>query len=131
MAKINKPSRINAVSVTVVLIILAIGYSLVQFGPAYLRKWEVRSSLDGFLMEYYQKRHVDDQHLGKFLDDLTERAEDKLYAIGIDDKELTVDFDRQGPTLMATTSYEEVIRHPLINKVTRLRYHIVRKKSVK
>jgi|GEM_PF-3748509 hypothetical protein len=131
MAKIEKPSRINAVSVTVVLIILGLAYTGVQFGPGYLRKWEARSSLDGFLMEYYRKRHVDDKHLDKFLEDLSERAEDKLYQIGIDDQDLIVDFDRQGDTLIATTSYEEVVRHPLINKVTRIRYNIVRKKKLK
>ena len=41
----KRPSKINVVSVLVILVLLAGLYSLIQFGPPYWRKWKVKEIL--------------------------------------------------------------------------------------
>jgi hypothetical protein len=53
---------------------------------------------------------------------MKKEAEARVHGVGVKDPNLKVDFVLQGKTLTVSARYEEVVKHPLVNKITRFRF---------
>jgi hypothetical protein len=115
----KRPSKINAVSVLVAVVLLAGLYSLIQFGPPYWRKWKVKEILSSSASQAFKRRrHPDEEILQKIKDDTVR----EIHAAGVDDPSVrvTIDINEQQATVAA--EYHERINHPLVKKTTMLTF---------
>lgn len=119
----KQPRKLNMVSLVVLLGILAGVYAAVQFGPVYARKWKAKEILSESVHQYYTRRRVSGGEEQSYLQGLREKTVAALRAAGIVDPNLMLSFTKS-PRLDVTgiLEYEEVISHPGVNKITRLRF---------
>lgn len=123
MTRYNKPSGINPVSILFLLILGAIGYGAIKFGPAYYRKFQVKGVLENCVSKFYPKRHMEPSLADQFVEELKESAVNEIHTrIGVEDAGLQVRLERTPQTLTATAIYDEIIRHPFGIQPTKLHF---------
>lgn len=115
----KKPSKFNFVTLTIVLVLLAVAYVAVQFIPPYWRKYRVKEILANAAAKVYPRRRNPS-------DELLERVRDKtirqMREVGIDDDGLEVEFQIYPSQVTVVATYRELINHPLVNKTTTLNF---------
>jgi hypothetical protein len=121
--KYQKPSRINLVSVLLLLCLLAAGYALYQFGPPYYRRWKATTVLSETVNKIYPKRGATGQTESELYDGLRKEVEQKLRDLGIP-SELKIEFRKDKVEIAGTLEYTETVNHWFVNKSTVLRFYL-------
>jgi hypothetical protein len=119
----KKPRKVNPVSVIVVTVVLAVLYSLVQFGPPYWRKWKVKGILSESANRIYPRRRHQEESLNPFLDEVKGETEEQIFGAGVEDPELEVFIEVDEVEITVSAQYKERINHPLIGKATVLNFN--------
>jgi hypothetical protein len=112
----KKPSKLNAVSLIVILGLAALAYCGFKFSPAYYRKWKARGIISETAHKIYPKRAVAEET--EFFDEVKKQAVAELRNLGIEDPALRIDFQRSPQEVTATASYTEVVKHPFDKSTT-------------
>lgn len=118
----KKPRRINIVSFLVVLLLAGAIYGAVQFGPVYYRKWQAKSVVGQCANKVFSKRRVPGEGETAVLEQARAVAMKRLRQLGIKDPDLSLTIDKTDKWVLVKGDYYEVIKHPLINKQTRLHF---------
>jgi hypothetical protein len=118
MAFHQGPRNINLVSIAVFVVVVGGGYAVVQFGPVYYREFEVKEVLEDVAVRYAGRGRSAEIAGSDFEDRLVDEAERKLRKRGVSDPSLRVRFEVQAGRVTAMAEYSEIIKHPLINKIT-------------
>jgi len=120
MARIKQPRHLNPVSLLVYLVLAAIVYGGVKFGPPYWRSLKVDEAVRGAVNEYWAAtRGSSDFEAPPRVRESLERA---IRDIGVDDPDLQLTFERDGEDLRVTATYKEVVTHPFVNRTTTLHF---------
>ena len=98
-------------------------YFLVQFGPPYYRKWKVKGMLSESANRLFNKRQL---IVRGDAQDLVEKVKKETLAaiirIGVKDPSIKVGVQAAPSHVTVTADYTVRIEHPLVNKVTTLRF---------
>lgn len=121
MAGYQSPRRINIVSLTVFLVVAGGAYAAFQFGPVYYRQFHAKEVLDDIAVRHADRGDTSGLSGSNFEDGLVDEAERALRGRGITDPGLRVRFEVQAGRVTALAEYSEIIKHPLVNKITVLR----------
>lgn len=113
-----KESRFNGVNITIGIVLLALLYGAVQYGPPYYRQWNVRDALktsgEGLAKGY--------PSMEAYLATLRKSAMERVREEGVTDEKLSLKLERVGRDVAITADYTEVVSHPLVNKKTNLHF---------
>lgn len=119
MARYKQPSKINGVSIVLLLALLAAVYAGIKFGPPYFRKYQVKEILDEVASKCRAKnRQVSAEQLDQFERD----AEKKILATGVEDGAVRVRVTVTDRDVSVQATYREVIRHWLVSRTTTLNF---------
>lgn len=118
MAGYRSPRRINIVSLAVFLVVVGGAYAAFQFGPVYYRQFHAKEVLADIAVRYADRGGSSGIAGSNFEDELVDGAERALRNRGITDPGLRVRFEVQAGRVTALAEYSEIIKHPLINKIT-------------
>ncbi len=122
MGKYDQPSKINFVSITVFLILAGSIYAGVQFAPVYYRQYQTKGVLSDAGNKLYPRRASLETEDGMaFVNEVEQATVKRLHELGIVDTALYVKIQKVGDRAVVTANYQEVIRHPLVNKPTIMR----------
>ena len=121
----GSPSRLNVVSFLFLAAAVAGIYWLVQFGPAYYRRWQASSAAAELTNRLYANRLRSGEGESAVLDEIRQELNARLRQIGIDETTAQISFQKNSAMAQVTVSYREVVRHPLVNKSTTLDFTIV------
>lgn len=120
--RIERPSRINAVSVIFFLVLSAGLYSAVQFGPPYYRKWKSAGVLSETANKVYSRRAATGDGAEEFIEKVRAEMTAQLREIGISDPGLRLTIDRSAAHVGVTAEYVEIVKHPFVGKITTLSF---------
>lgn len=132
----GQPKRLNVVTVTMLLLLLAAGYWMWRFFPAYFDSWSVAHILRESVAEVYKASRLNEASRGQALQEIVDRAITKIRSptrVGITDPDLVVNLEIDPDTQAATMTadYCIVVTHPWITQTTTLRFHQSETMSVK
>jgi len=118
------PRRLNAVSVTLLILGAAAAYWFWRFFPSYFDAWSVDHILkDAASQTYHANRLTDSQRMEQ-LKKIVDDARGKIVKqVGIRDPELTVDLNIEGDKALMTADYSVTVTHPGVSYVTHLHFH--------
>jgi len=118
MASYKKPRKINIVSLALLLAFLSGAYLVIQYGPAYWRQYKVKEILDEVANKCRGNRVFDDDKINN----LEEKAEKKIHAMGVEDGGLRVRIDISSREAHVSATYREVVHHWLVKKVSTMNF---------
>jgi hypothetical protein len=118
----DKPRRVNAVSVIIFLMLAAALYAAVQFGPPYYRKWKSSGILSEAANRVYPKRNVPADASSEFFEKVRGETAARLRELGIGDPGLRVLIEASPARVGVSAEYVEIIKHPLVGKITTLSF---------
>ena len=126
------PKRINAVSVTMVLILAAVAYLGWRFAPVYFDAWTVEHTLREAANETYRVARIAEPARSQQLKVIVDKARaDIVRLANVDDPDLNVSLDLDGDVVAVAADYTVIVTHPYINKKTVLHFHKREKTSIK
>lgn len=116
MGRYKQPRQLNLVSFLLLVLVIAAAYGAWKFGPPYLRMFRVKEALGHAASAFLARPDAD-------LYGLRARTEQHIRDTGIEDASVRVDFKSNGGGwVTVTASYQEIVRHPWVHKVTVLRF---------
>ncbi len=118
MASYKKPSKINIVSLALLLAFLSGVYFVIQYGPPYWREYKVKEILDEVANKCRGNRVPDGDQIVR----LEEKAEKKIHAMGVEDGGLRVRIDLSSREVHVSATYREVVHHWLVKKVSTMNF---------
>jgi hypothetical protein len=129
----QKPNRLNAVSVTLILLGLAAGYWMWRFFPAYFDAWTVDHVLRETGSLVYRANRMGEPGRTTALRELLDKAKvDIQKQADVKDPELTIGLNiDDNNNMLLTADYTVRITHPLLSKPTVLKMHREEKANVK
>jgi len=120
----KQPRRINAVSVTLVLLLAAGGYWFWKFFPVYFEAWAVDHALKENVTRVYKIMQMGEPDRTTELTKLVETAKtDIKKKAGVKDPNVVVNLNIDGPAATMTADYKVTVTHEWFNKTTRLELH--------
>lgn len=119
MARYKQPSKLNAVSVILLLALLSALYVGIKFGPPYYRKYQVKEILDDVASKCRAKNR---QVSSEVLEQLERGAEKKILAAGVEDGGVRVRVTVTEADVTVQATYREVVRHWLISRTTTMNF---------
>lgn len=124
MASYGSPRRINAVSVTMVLIGCGVAYWFWRFFPVHFDAWSVDHILKEAASQTYQTQKLVDSQRMEQLKLIVDTARTKIIKeVGILDPELAVNLNVDGDKATLTADYTVVVLHPWVGKHTKMHLH--------
>lgn len=122
--KYERPGRFNLVTFILLAIALAGAYAAVRFGPVYYRRWKAVAVVSETANKLYagRQRYGNDSE-GRTR--LRQETLEHLREIGIDESTVQVSLWPTTTSARVEVTYQEVVRHPLVNKATRLVFNLV------
>jgi hypothetical protein len=124
MATYGTPRRINAVSVTLFIAALCVGYWFWRFFPVYFDAWSVDHILKESASQTYQANRLNEANRMTTLKEIVDKARAKIVKqVEIHDPELVVDLNIDGDKATMTADYTVKVTHPVIDKITKLHMH--------
>jgi len=124
MVRYGQPKRINAVSVTLALLLVVGGYWFWRFFPVYFDAWSVDHILKEAASATYQTQRLVEQQRMAQLKEIADKAREKIVKqVEIRDPELQVDLNVDGDKATLTADYTVKVTHPVIDKVTVMKMH--------
>jgi hypothetical protein len=132
MVSYGQPRRLNAVTATMLLIVLAAAYWFWRFFPAYFDSWNVDHVLREAVTSTYNVVRMPEPQRTQRLKDIVDKARADVMKMGnVTDPDLTVDFNLDGDQAKMTADYHVVITHPYVKRTTTLHFVRSEKTSVK
>jgi hypothetical protein len=125
----KRPRKFNFVTFLLLLILAAVAYVGVKFGPPYYRKWKAKGPLSKAANKVYPKRNLPEENLQIFFEQLKKEVTTELRAIGITDPGLKVYVNKTGTEVTVTADYLEHVTHPFYGTMT-LRFRPYNKASL-
>jgi len=120
----GKPRRLNAVSVTMIILALAFGYWMWRFFPAYFDAWTVDHVLRETAPKIYRINHTVEPDRTNGMRELLDKAKaDIRKQADVTDPDLTLSLNIDGNDCVLTADYTVRITHPLLSKPTLLKMH--------
>ncbi len=120
----GQPRRLNALSVSMLLVMVAVSYWMWRFFPSYFDAWSVDHILKEAASQTYMANRLGDAERLKQLKLIVDGARSKIVKqVGITDPELVVDLNLDGDKAMMTADYSLVVTHPGIAYVTKMHFH--------
>lgn len=116
MAHYKQPSRINPVSLLLLLAAGAVAYAGVKFAPPFWRDREIKGKIEEAVNRMWRDRNVPGVE-GMLHDQVTAQ----IRELGIDDPGLLVSVEKTAERMRISASYTVVISHPG-RKITTLRF---------
>jgi hypothetical protein len=118
------PRRLNAVSVTLLLLGVVAAYWFWRFFPSYFDAWSVDHILKDAASQTYQANRLGDAQRMDQLKIIVDTARKKIVKqVGIHDPELLVNMNIDGDKALMTADYSVIVTHPGVNYVTHLHFH--------
>jgi hypothetical protein len=128
----QKPSRLNSVTITLLLILLAGGYWMWRFFPAYLDAWTVDHVLKETATALYRANRLSEPLRTNELNKLvTEARAEIVKKAGVTDPELSVGLEIDGENATVTATYKVIVTHLVTKKTTTLNMKRSEKANVK
>jgi hypothetical protein len=123
VAEFKKPRKINWVSAIFIVIGLGLIYTLIQFGPPYYRKWKVKSVLSESANKLFPRRRQIKMGVAEgLLEKVKSETRKAMEELGIEDPSIQVFATIEDKEVSVSVDYTEQVNHPLVNKVTKLRF---------
>jgi hypothetical protein len=124
-AHYGQPRRLNAVTVVLILIAMAIAYWFWRFFPAYFDAWNVDHILREGVTSTYQVMRIREPERSKRLKEIVDKTRaDVQKQAGITDPNLIVDLNLDGDKAVMSADYHVIVTHPYTTRTTTL--HFVR-----
>jgi hypothetical protein len=123
MVTYGQPRRLNAVTITMILLALAAGYWMWRFFPAYFDGWTVDHILMEAASSTYRINRYQEPGRTKALTDLVEETRKKIQQqanITDPDLDVSVDIPENGEDCAMTATYSVVVTHPFGHYTTTL-----------
>jgi hypothetical protein len=118
----DQPRGFNVVSALFLLAGMAAIYGAVQWGPPHYRRWKAQGVVSETVNKMYPKRSLTGEAESAFQEELRQEIEGRLHELGIKDTPIQTSFTRTEGEIVGTVTYTEHIRHPLVNRVTEVRF---------
>jgi hypothetical protein len=132
MATSYGPRRLNAFTITMLLVALGAGYWVWRFFPVYFDAWSVDHILKEGATAVYQTIHLSDVAKGEALKKIVDKAKnDIVKRVGIQDPELVVNLEIDEGYATMSADYSVTVFHPVIEKKTLMHLHRERRSDVK
>lgn len=126
------PRRINAVSITFFLCLLAAGYWFWRFFPAYFDGWSVDHVLKETAAAVYRANRLREPERTETLKELVDKAKSNIVkTVGITDPDLSVGLEIEENKATMTAEYSVIITHPGITKTTVLHFKKAQEANIK
>lgn len=116
MSQYKQPSRINVVSVLLLVLAVGVVYAAAKFIPPYWRDRKVGELLGMAVNRFYRERNTPGVE-----ESLRSELDAQIRALGVDDPDLRVAVERTADELRISASYTVVVSHPG-RKITTLRF---------
>jgi hypothetical protein len=117
----RKPGKINAVSITLLLIVSAIAYVIYSLWPVVTLRLRVKSELEDTLPNLYRVNLRPEDYarveIARMKKDLTA----KLPKIGVKDKNLELVFERGKKRVAIEARFSTTVTFPVLNKTRTFR----------
>lgn len=109
--KYKKPRRINAVSITVVALLLLAGYALFQYAPMFFMRHEAYRVLEetGSEMSHRTAHYSQDK---RELENLRRRMQSKIKGLGVEDPDLETWIEIEGKEVRLGVVYSAWFEWP-------------------
>ncbi|HZS41357.1 MAG TPA: hypothetical protein VFF06_31225 [Polyangia bacterium] len=128
MTDYQQPRRLNAVSITLILLALGACYWFWRFFPAYFDGWTVDHVLKESAAAVYRTNRLSEPERSQELRALVDKTRaDIIKKANVNDPELTVNLDIDGNLATFTADYRVVVTHPVTSRTTLL--HFVKTQS--
>jgi hypothetical protein len=112
----RKPKKINAVSITLLLIVGAIAYVIYSLWPAVTLRLRVKAELEDVLPNFYRVNLRPEDYARTEIARMKKELLAKLPKIGVKDKQLEVIFDRNKKTVAMEARFKTTLTIPVIEK---------------
>jgi hypothetical protein len=123
MAQYGAPRRLNAVTVTLLLIATVVGYWFWRFFPHYFDAWTVDHALREAANAIYKASRLRDPDRSRELKDIVTRTRKGIVEkAGIKDPNLEVEIEFDDETATAMANYDVVVTHPGTSRTTTLHF---------
>lgn len=117
------PRRLNSVTVTLILLLVAGGYWMWRFFPAYFEAWSVDHILKEAASQVYQANRLAEPQRTETLTELINKAKRDIQTkAGVTDPDLVVNLDIDEARAVVSAEYRVIVTHPLVTKTTRLAF---------
>jgi hypothetical protein len=128
----GSPKRINAVSITFLLLLTAAGYWMWRFFPAYFDGWSVDHILKETAAAIYRANRLREPERTETLKELVDKAKSNIVKnVGITDPDLDVGLEIEETKATMTAEYSVIITHPMISKTTTLHFKKAQEANIK
>jgi hypothetical protein len=119
----KKPRRLNAVSGTLLVLVIVGAYWFWRFFPAYFDAWTVDHILKETAAAIYRANRLREPERSTTLKELVDKAvADIRKRASVTDPDLQVDMEIQDDHASVTADYHVVVTHPSISKTTTLHF---------
>jgi hypothetical protein len=124
--KYEKPSKVNFVSVMLLLGALAALYAAIQYGPPYYRRWRAANVLSEITNKIYPKRFMSGPLETEVYDQLRKETVERLQQLGIANAAGSkIEFSKNQREITGSLDYSEQVKHWFVNKTSVLSFHLV------
>jgi len=117
----RKPKKINAVSITLLLIASAIAYVIYSMWPVVTLRLRVKSELEDILPNFYRVNLRPEDYARTEIARMKKELLAKLPKIGVKDKNLEVVFDRGKKRVGIEARFSTTVTFPVLNKTRTFR----------
>lgn len=132
MTDYAQPRRLNAVTITLLILALAAGYWLWRFFPAYFDGWTVDHILREAAARTYKLNQMNEPERSKALKAMLDKVRSDIQKqASVTDPDLTVNLDILDNDSTLSADYNVVVTHPIVTKTTTLHFHKVEKINIK
>ena len=112
----RKPNKINAVSITMLLIVGAIAYVIYSLWPMVTLRLRVKSELEDVLPNFYRVNLRPEDYARTEIARMKKELMVKLPQIGVKDKNLQLIFDRGKKRVGIEARFSTNVTFPVLNK---------------
>jgi hypothetical protein len=122
--KWGAPRRLNAVSITLIVLCLAAAYWLWTFFPAYFNAWTVDHTLKETAAAVYRANLLREPERSTELRALLQKARGEIvHKAGVTDPKLKVNLEITGTSAKLTADYKVIVSHPFVSRKSTLEFH--------
>jgi hypothetical protein len=132
MVSYGQPRRLNAFTVTLLILFLAGGYWLWRFFPAYFDAWTVDHVLKEAATSVYNVSRMREPERTQRLKEIADKARADAIKLGhVTDPDLNVELNLDGDKATVRAEYQVIVTHPYIHRTTTLRFVRTAQSNVK
>lgn len=112
------PSRLNFVSLSLLLLLAAGAYAGWKFFPHYYTAWQVDTALGEAVNGCYRVNRMSEPARSAAIDEIRSETVSKIRQLDVQDQGLQVRVRIEGTTAIAEAFYDVLVVHPRVDKTT-------------